>query len=623
MQLSYGQINDKILQATSPPTTYYYLILLVLALGIGGFFFAWLYQIFLGMGVAGIHHPVDWGVYIANFVYWVGIAHSGTLISAILFLLRAHWRDAVSRASEAMTVIAILIAGSFPLIHLGRFWVFYFILPYPTERDIYPNFVSPLVWDVLAISTYLTVSFIFFMVGMIPDAATTRDWYAEKGGEHPVKLFIYKALALGWTGSGRQWQHFEKAYLFFAAMATPLVISVHSIVSWDFAMGLPTGWHTTIYAPYFVAGAIHSGLAMVLFLMIPMRRILHLEELVEEYHLNAIALTILVTTAIMCYSYMVEPFIAWYTGDLIEHQYIVWRATGWFSPIYWAIIPLNVLIPSLLVFTRLRRSHWFLTLVAVSILIGMYLERYMLVTASLSHDFMPHTWSAYLPSWVENMITAGSYAIFFFLFMIFAKILPVVPITDLKSPKAEKEAEKAVSQAPAGKVSLEISSGNGLLAVYGDAGKLVEGVKKMRLQGFNQLETFTPTKMPRLMEVMGRSKSPIRYITLAGAVIGGLLGFWLAIGTAEVNNLFVGGKGPEAYIPFMLPTFEGTILIGSIVNLIGLICLARLFGLKTPAMYDRRFSRDKFGMYVQCSEEQREEAASILQTTGPEEINER
>ena len=623
MQLSYGQINDKTLQATSPPKTYYYWILLVLALGVGGFFFAWLYQIFLGMGVAGIHHPVDWGVYIANFVYWVGIAHSGTLISAILFLLRAHWRDAVSRASEAMTVIAILIAGSFPMIHLGRFWVFYFILPYPTERNIYPNFVSPLVWDVLAVSTYLIVSFIFFLVGMIPDAATTRDWYAERGGKHPVKLFLYKVLALGWTGSGRQWQHFEKAYLFFAAMATPLVISVHSIVSWDFAMGLPTGWHTTIYAPYFVAGAIHSGLAMVLFLMIPMRRILNLEELVEEYHLNAIALTILVTTAIMGYSYMVEPFIAWYTSDPIEHQYIIWRATGWFSPIYWAIIPLNVLIPALLVFRRLRRSHWFLTLVAVSILIGMYIERYMLVTASLSHDFMPHTWSAYLPSWVEIMITTGSYAIFFFLFLIFAKILPVVPITDLKSPKAEKDAEEAASQAPAGKVSPNISSGNGLLAVYGDAGKLVEGVSKMRLNGFNQLETFTPTKMPRLMEVMGRSKSPIRYITLAGAVSGGLLGFWLAIGTAEVNNLFVGGKGPESYIPFMLPTFEGTILIGSIVNLIGLICLARLFSLKTPAMYDRRFSRDKFGMYVQCPAEQREQAASILKTTGPEEINDR
>jgi len=623
VQISHGRINDQTLQATSSPGRWYYFILILLALGTGGLFSVWLYQIFLGLGVAGIHQPVDWGVYIVNFIFWVGIAHSGTFISAILFLLRARWRDAISRAAEAMTVIAIMIAGLFPLIHLGRVWVFYFIIPYPTQRDIYPNFVSPLVWDVLAISTYLFVSFIFFLVGMIPDAAASRDWYEKQGGSHPVKTILYRLLALGWTGSGRQWQHFERAYLFFAVMATPLVISVHSIVSWDFAVGLPIEWHTTIYAPYFVVGAIHSGLAMVLLLMIPMRRILHLEELVRDYHLNMAALTLLVTTAIMAYSYLVEPFAAWYSGQRIEQQYIVWRATGWYAPLYWSLLPLNILIPGLLVFRRLRHNHLFLLFAAASVLIGMYGERYMIVTASLSHDYMPHTWSSYLPTWVEIAITAGSFAMFFFLYLIFAKILPVIPITDLKAGAAEQQAEEAASNSSFGPVVPADLSGPGLLAIYGDAARLMAGVRNLRGAGFEQLETFTPTKIEPLLKIMGRSRSPIRYFTLAGAVSGALLGFWLAAGTAGVNNLFVGGKGPAAYIPFMITTFEGLILLGSLVNLAAFIWLSGMFRLTPPPVYDQRFSRDKFGLFVQCSGAGKEKALAILEPTGAEEINDR
>lgn len=622
-QPAYDLITEDTLQATSPPRPLYYLILVVLAGGVAAFFAAWLYQIFVGMGVAGIHQPVDWGVYIGNFVYWVGIAHSGTLISAILYLLRAHWRDSVSRASEAMTVIAIMIAGTFPLIHLGRFWVFYFVLPYPTERSIQPNFVSPLVWDVLAISTYLIVSFIFFLVGIIPDAAAVRDRYAERGGNHPVKVVLYRFLAMGWTGSGREWQHYERAYLFFAAMATPLVVSVHSIVSWDFAMGLPTGWHSTLYAPYFVAGAIHSGLSMVLLLVIPMRRILRLTHLIKDYHLNCLALTLLVTTAIMAYSYMIEPFTAWYSGNPIERQYVAWRASGFYAPIYWSLLVLNIVMPGMLVFRRARRSHAYLIVAAVSVLIGMYVERYMIVAASLSHDYLPHTWSSYLPSWVEITITLGSYCMFFFLFLIFVKILPVVPMADLKALRAEEET-RGVTAAPERLTVLpDVRRGQGLLAVYGDAGSLVRAVRTLREAGFDRLETFTPTKVLPLMEELGRSRSPIRYVTLIGGITGAILGFWLALGTAEINNLFVGGKGPQAYIPFMLPAFEGTILIGTFANLGGLMWLSRLWWRRPPQVYDRRFSRAKFGLYVEYGERRGQEAARLVATTNPEESHER
>jgi len=278
MSLTNTQIDDAILGAMSPARPRYMFAML----GLGGlvtlFFGLWIHQVRTGMGVAGINSPVGWGVYIASFVFWVGIAHSGTLISAILHLVRARWRTAVARSAEAMTIFAVMTAGLFPLIHLGRLGVFYFILPYPTTRQVYPNFLSPLVWDVVAISTYFTVSLVFWYVGLLPDLAAARDrWRRLYGPDHPRTRF-YRAVAMGWSGSGNQWRHHGRAYLFFAALATPLVISVHSVVSWDFAMSILPGWHTTMFPPYFVAGAIHSGLAMVIVLLLPLRKLLGLVD---------------------------------------------------------------------------------------------------------------------------------------------------------------------------------------------------------------------------------------------------------------------------------------------------------------------------------------------------------
>ena len=369
----------------------------MLACGIVWAGVCWIYQVKMGMRVTGLSIPVGWAFYITNFVFWVGIGHAGTLISAILHLVRSRWRTAVSRSAEAMTVFAVVTAALFPLIHLGRVWVFYYIIPYPSQRQLWPNFVSPLVWDVCAVGTYLTVSTIFWLVGLVPDVAAARDRCTELLGENHPRTQLYRLMALGWTGSSLQWHHFGRAYLFFAALATPLVISVHSVVSWDFAMGNLPGWHTTIFAPYFVAGAIHSGLAMVIVLLIPMRKLLNLERLIRMEHFEAMAKTMLVTALIVGYTYLIEPLIALYSGDIFETQFAAYRATGWFAAGYWALILLNVLVPLVFLFQAARRNIKTLFIVGILVNVGMWLERWVIIAGSLSHDFLPHNWHTYAP----------------------------------------------------------------------------------------------------------------------------------------------------------------------------------------------------------------------------------
>ncbi|MDY0042810.1 MAG: NrfD/PsrC family molybdoenzyme membrane anchor subunit, partial [Desulforhabdus sp.] len=337
--ITYGEIDDKILATLSPPGKLYYLMLAGCATGILIGLACWGYQIATGLGVAGILHPVMWGTYLINFVFWVGIAHSGTLISAILYLFKARWRTPLARSAEAMTVFAVSTAGLFPLIHLGRVWIVYWILPYPNQRNLWPNFQSPLVFDVIAISTYLTVSLLFWYTGLIPDLATVRD---RASG---IRRKIYGILSLGWTGSDREWNHHGTAYLLFAALATPLVISVHSVVSWDFALGIAPGWHSTIFAPYFVAGAIHSGLAMVLTLLIPLRRIFKLENILTMHIFENVAKTIVFTGLIMGYSYLTESFISWYSGNATEWAIFHWRATGPYAFLFWMMVAFNSIAP--------------------------------------------------------------------------------------------------------------------------------------------------------------------------------------------------------------------------------------------------------------------------------------
>jgi molybdopterin-containing oxidoreductase family membrane subunit len=425
--MTFQQIGDDILGTLRAPGRAYLIalgaILIVLAWGIYGL----AHQIQVGLGVAGYQPPVLWAIYITNFVFWVGIAHSGTLISAVLFLFRARWRTSVARAAEAMTVFAVMTAGLFPIIHLGRPWYFYWLFPYPNERGLWVNFRSPLIWDVFAITTYLTVSALFLYLGLVPDLATARDRIRD--WRRPV----YRALALGWRGTDRQWRHFHSLYGLFAALATPLVVSVHSVVSWDFAMSILPGWHSTIFAPYFVAGAIFSGLAMVITLLVPMRALLHLEAYITLHHFENLAKLIIPTSLVVSYAYATEFFVAWYSGNTFELGTFVDRATGAYAPFFWTMVFCNCVVPLSLFWKRVRTSLRALFVISILINIGMWLERFVIIVSSLAHSFDPAEWvGVYRPTWVEVAITAGSFAWFFLFFLLFVRNVPAISMSEMK-----------------------------------------------------------------------------------------------------------------------------------------------------------------------------------------------
>ena len=618
--LNYSDINKDVLEPLKRPSRGYFLVVGLLACGVAWAVTCWVYQVQLGMGVTGLSIPVGWATYITNFVFWVGIAHSGTLISAILYLVRSRWRTAIARSAEAMTVFAVMTAGLFPLVHLGRLWVFYYIIPYPSQRQLWPDFISPLVWDVCAVTTYLIVSTIFWYVGLIPDLAAARDRALERLGPDHRRTRLYRRFALGWTGSGSQWQHYGRGYLFFAALATPLVVSVHSVVSWDFAVGLLPGWHTTIFAPYFVAGAIHSGLAMVLVLVIPMRRLLKLQRVITIDHFEAVAQTMIVTTLIVGYAYIVEPFISWYSGDLYEKQFAWWRATGWIAVFFWALALLNVLAPLLLVFRRFRRSLYALFIIGLLVNAGMWLERFVIIVGSTSHDFLPHNWHQYAPTWVELSISGGGLCFFLLWFLGFSKSVPTVSVGDLKEDML-RDKESPTPLPLQGKAPPDVRKApGGVLAVFGSQEKLVEALRKVRRSAFKAIEIFSPMRLKEAEKVMGRGVSPVRYWTLTGALLGCAGGFGLAIGSALVNSLIVGGKMPVSIIPYCIVGFEGTILIGTLGNLAGVLFHARLSRSKLPAVYDRRFSKDKFGLFIACPPEQAAAAREMLAAGSAEEV---
>ena len=424
--LTYQSIDDTVIDTLAPPGRSYWVIVALLFCGVLMGAACWLYQIFTGIGVAGQNNPVHWGTYLINFVFWVGIAHSGTLISAILHLFRAGWRNPIARAAETMTVFAVCTAGLYPFIHLGRVWMVFYMLPFPNQRTLWPNFQSPLMFDVVAISTYLTVSSLFWFTGMLPDLAAIRDRATG------VRRKIFTIISLGWTGEYEQWRHYARGYLFFAALATPLVISVHSVVSWDFALGVVPGWHTTIFAPYFVAGAIHSGLAMVLTLMIPLRKLFHYEKIITVKVLESVAKTIVFTGLIVGFAYGTEVFIAWYSHNIVEMETFRWRMFGDYSVEYWIMVICNTVIPLLFLVKRVRTHIKWLFVISIFVNIGMWYERFVIIIGSVAHDFLPYAWGLYRPTLVEFGIMIGSFCLFFFLFVLFVKHLPSVSMTEMK-----------------------------------------------------------------------------------------------------------------------------------------------------------------------------------------------
>jgi molybdopterin-containing oxidoreductase family membrane subunit len=426
---SFGEVTETVCGVAERATPLGWYIAFGISLSLLGLLgICLIYLVTTGVGVWGNNTPVAWAFDIVNFVFWVGIGHAGTLISAILFLFRQNWRTSVNRFAEAMTIFAVVCASMFPAIHVGRPWLAYWLFPVPNQMSMWPQFRSPLLWDVFAVGTYATVSLLFWYVGMVPDLATLRDRATGR-----VRQIVYGMLALGWNGSSRHWHRFERAYLLLAALATPLVLSVHSVVSFDFAASQLPGWHTTIFPPYFVAGAVFGGFAMVLTLAIPARQWFGLKELITLRHLENMCKILLATGLIVAYAYATELFTTWYSGNEYE-QFTLWnRFTG---PYAWAagvMVFCNVVAPQFLWSKRVRTNVWSILAVAMCVNVGMWFERYVIIVTSLTRDFLPGSWGAYHPTWVDLGMLAGSFGLFFTLFLLFIRFGPILAMAEVKT----------------------------------------------------------------------------------------------------------------------------------------------------------------------------------------------
>jgi molybdopterin-containing oxidoreductase family membrane subunit len=429
--LTFGSVTDKICSFVltdrfAPGWLAWFalgsLLLLILTIAV-------IYLLVAGVGIWGIDIPVAWGFAITNFVWWIGIGHAGTLISAILLLMHQKWRTSINRVAEAMTIFAVMCAGLFPLLHLGRPWFFYWLLPYPNTMALWPQFRSALVWDVFAVSTYFTVSLLFWYMGMIPDLATLRDRAQGRMGQ-----IVYGVLSLGWCGSARHWQRFEMAYLLLGGLATPLVVSVHSVVSSDFAMAMVPGWHETVFPPYFVAGAIFSGFAMVLVLAILLRVFYRLQDYITLNHLEVMGKVLLATSLLTSYGYLSEQFTSWYGGEETDH-YQYWNRLVGFGPytiIVWLLFFCNSIAPQVLWFKSMRRRPGVLFLVSLIVLTGMWLERFMIITTSLHRDFLPSSWGFFIPTLWDYLTYFGSMGLFIVMFLLFIRFLPMISISEMR-----------------------------------------------------------------------------------------------------------------------------------------------------------------------------------------------
>jgi Ni/Fe-hydrogenase subunit HybB-like protein len=432
---TFAGLTDQISGLVERKTPRLWYVAFAFALSLALMLFALIgYLVTTGIGVWGNNIPVGWAWDIVNFVFWVGIGHAGTLISAILFLLRQRWRTSINRFAEGMTIFAVICALIFPTIHVGRIWLIYWLFPIPNQMAMWPNFRSALLWDVFAVSTYFAVSLLFWYVGLIPDLATLRDRAKTR-----IRQVVFGVLSLGWRGGNRQWQHYEMAYLLLAGLSTPLVLSVHSVVSTDFATSVIPGWHTTIFPPYFVAGAIFSGFAMVTTLSIIVRKIFGLENIITIRHLENMQKIMLVTGLMVGYAYATEFFIAWYGGNMYERFAFINRAFGPYAWAYWTMITCNVITPQLFWFKKLRTSIPVMFVASIFINIGMWFERFVIIVSSLSRDFLPGSWGYYKPTLIDIGIFVGSFGLFFTLFLLFVRFLPIIAMSEVKAilPQAD------------------------------------------------------------------------------------------------------------------------------------------------------------------------------------------
>jgi molybdopterin-containing oxidoreductase family membrane subunit len=591
-----------------------------------------------GIGIWGLNQPVGWAWDITNFVFWVGIGHAGTLISAILFLFRQKWRTSINRAAEAMTIFAVMCALTFPGIHVGRVWVAYWMFPIPNQMDMWPNFRSPLLWDVFAVSIYGTVSALFWYVGLIPDLATMRDRAHTR-----TRKIAYGIFALGWRGSQRQWHHYETAYLILAALATPLVLSVHSIVSMDFAVSILPGWHTTVFPPYFVAGAIFSGFAMVLTLMVICRQVFRLEHIITLRHFDYMAKIMLVTGTMVGYAYATEFFTAWYSGNPYELFTFLNRALGPYAWAYWIMVACNVISPQIFWFKKARTSIPVLFVLSIVINVGMWFERFVIIVTSLHRDFLPSAWGYFTPTIWDVLCLVGSFGLFFTMFCLFVRFLPMVATAEVKTvlPQADPHWQpgperalpermlpdrnavdrKAIEEHRAAAVPLSTGDRSrrlprpfdslrslrampllanrlpdgpyyGVLAAFATPADLYHACERVRDAGFTRWDAHSPFPVHGLAGAMGLRRSPLPWIVLVMGLMGAALGFLLQWWVHTIAYpLVISGKPYFAWPAYVPITFEVAVLFGALGAVFGMFGLNRLPMHHHPLFRSKVFER--------------------------------
>ena len=574
------------------------------------FFFA-VGQLFLrGVGIWGINQPVGWGFDITNLVWWIGIGHAGTLISAILFLFRQEWRTSINRFAEAMTLFAVSCALLFPVLHLGRPWLAYWIFPYPNTFDLWPQFRSPLVWDAFAISTYALVSLMFWFVGLIPDLAAMRD-----KAENRWLRYIYGLLALGWRGAAHHWQRYDTAYMLLAALATPLVVSVHSVVSFDFAVGVIPGWHSTVFPPYFVAGAIFSGFAMVMTLLIPLRKIYKFEDFITQQHLENMAKVMLATCLFVGYGYLTEGFTAWYSGSGVERFWLFNRSFGpyWWS--FWALMLCNILVPQALWSGWVRSKPVLLFIIALIVNAGMWLERYVIIVVSLHRDYLPSSWGMYSGTIWDWATFIGTIGLFLTLIFLFIRVLPMISIFEMRHLLAETHKHAGTSPV-AEAVAVETATPTlapdpdaplyGLMAEFADPETLLAKAQATYAAGYRRLSAYSPFAIAELPAAIGLRPSRLGWLVLVGGIVGAVVGFGMQYYAAVIDYPWnIGGRPLNSWPSFIILTFEMTILFAAGSAVLGMLLrngLPRPYHAVFNAPRFKFASQDRFFLCVEADD---------------------
>ena len=584
-----------------------------------------------GVGIWGINQPVGWGYDIVNLVWWIGIGHAGTLISAILLLFRQQWRTSINRFAEAMTLFAVSCAALFPLLHLGRPWLAYWIFPYPNTFGLWPQFRSPLVWDAFAIGTYATVSLIFWYIGLIPDLASLRD----RAGNRWVR-YLYGLLALGWRGAAHHWQRYDTAYLLLAALATPLVVSVHSVVSFDFAVSVIPGWHATVFPPYFVAGAIFSGFAMVLTLLIPLRKIYRLEDFITARHLDNMAKVMLATGLFVAYGYLTEAFTAWYSGSGVERFWLFNRSFGPYWWAFWLLMVCNIAAPQALWFGRVRTSPLLLFLIALVVNVGMWLERYVIIVVSLHRDYLPSSWGMYSGTFWDRLTFVGTIGLFLTLIFLFVRVLPMISMFELRhlwaetkkhgEPEQPEEAVPSTTLEPAAEESDSDAPLYGLMAEFVDAEELLAKARQTYQAGYRRISAYSPFPIAELPAAIGLRPTRLPYLVLLGGIVGAMGGFALQYYASVIDYPWnIGGRPLNSWPSFMIVTFELTILCAAGAAALGMLLrngLPRPYHAVFNAPRFKLASQDRFFLCIEANDPRFDlvETRRFLEGLGPAEV---